>query len=124
LCGHGVPIVAFLEFTHFQELAKVKKKDKQKALANDEVNRLHPFHEIPPWVKALEHVPTMLTNVGLRIRAKVWEAFDLQLVKWVVEILEWSINKDIFKGNASSPTQVHLARFNLNLGIVLKHFKF
>jgi hypothetical protein len=58
-----------------------KKKDKQEALADDEVNRSHPFHEIPPWVKALEHIPTMLTNVGMRIRAKVWEALDLHLVK-------------------------------------------
>jgi hypothetical protein len=65
----------------------------------------------------------MLTNVGMRIKAKVWEALDLHLVKWVVEILEWSIKRGIFKGNASSPTKVHLVEFNLDLGIVLKHFK-
>jgi len=74
-------------------------------------------------VKALEHVPTMLTNVGMKIRAKVWEALDLHLVKWVAKILEWSIIKDIFKGNASSPTKVHLAGFSLDLWIVLKHSK-
>jgi hypothetical protein len=51
-------------------------------------------------VKALELVPTMLTNVGVRIRAKVQEALNLHLVKWVAKILEWSINRDIFKGNA------------------------
>jgi hypothetical protein len=74
-------------------------------------------------VKALEPIPMMLTNVGMRIKAKVWEALDLHLVKWLAEILEWSINRDIFKSNASSPTKVHLARFNLDLWIVLKHSK-
>jgi len=66
-------------------------------------------------VKALELVPIMLINVGMMIRAKVSEALDLHIVKWVVEILEWSIIKDIFKGNASSPTKVHLVGFSLNL---------
>jgi hypothetical protein len=37
-------------------------------------------------VKALEPVPTMLTNVGMTIRAKVGKALDLHLVKWVAEI--------------------------------------
>jgi hypothetical protein len=40
-------------------------------MANDEAIRPHPFHEIPPLVKALEPIPTMLTNVGMKIRAKV-----------------------------------------------------
>jgi hypothetical protein len=65
----------------------------------------------------------MLTNVGMKIRAKVREALDLHLVKWVAKILEWSIIKDIFKGNASSPTKVHLAGFSLDLWIVVKHSK-
>jgi hypothetical protein len=100
-----------------------KEKDKQEALTHDEANISYPFHEIPPWVKALEPIPTMLTNVGMGIRAKMWEALDLHLVKWVVEILEWSINRDIFRGNASSPTKVHLAGFNLYLWTVFKHSK-
>jgi hypothetical protein len=49
----------------------------------------------------------MLTNVGMTITAKVQEALDLHLVKWVAEFLEWSIIRDIFKGNASSPAKVH-----------------
>ncbi len=49
LCGHGLPIVAFLEFTHlFQVSVMAEKKNKQEALANDETNKLHRFHEIPP----------------------------------------------------------------------------
>ncbi len=74
-------------------------------------------------MKALEPIPTMLTNVGMRIRAKVREALDLHLVKWVAKILEWSISKDIFKGNASSPTKVHLSIFNLDVWIVLRLIK-
>jgi hypothetical protein len=35
-------------------LPNVKEKDKQEVLANDEVNRPHPSHEIPPSVKALK----------------------------------------------------------------------
>ncbi len=92
-------------------------------MTDDEANTFHPFHEIPPWVKALKPIPTMLTNVGMGIRAKVREALGLHLVKWVLEILEWSITRDIFKGNASSPTKVHLAEFNLDLWTVLKHSK-
>jgi hypothetical protein len=53
----------------------------------------------------------------MRMMAKVWEALDLHLVKGVARILEWSINRDIFKGNASSPTKVNLSRFNLNTGL-------
>jgi len=30
------------------QLPNVKEKDKQEALADDEGNRPHPFHEIPP----------------------------------------------------------------------------
>jgi len=59
----------------------------------------------------------------MRIKAKVQEALDLHLVKWVVKLLEWPKNKNIFKGNASSPTKVHLVGFNLDLWIVFKHFK-
>ncbi len=68
-------------------------------------------------MKGLESIPTMLTNVCMRMMAKVWEALDLHLVKGVARILEWSINRDIFKGNASSPTKVNLSRFNLNTGL-------
>ncbi len=66
MCGDRLPIVAFLEFTCLfqvligveRELAlylpNVKEKDKQEALANDEVNRPHPSHEIAPSVKDLK----------------------------------------------------------------------
>jgi len=36
------------------QLPNAKERDKQEALANDEVNKPHPSHEIPPSVKALE----------------------------------------------------------------------
>jgi hypothetical protein len=47
----------------------------------------------------------MPTNVGARIMAKVRKALNLHLVKWATDILEWLISRDIFKGNASSPTR-------------------
>jgi hypothetical protein len=57
----------------------------------------------------------MLTNVSAKIKAKVEEAFNLHHAKWATNILEWSINRDIFKGNAPSPTKVHLVGFNLDV---------
>jgi hypothetical protein len=66
---------------------------------------------------------TMPTNVNARIKAKVREALDLHLVKWVTNILEQLISRDIFKSNALGPTKVHLVKFNLDVWIVLRHFK-
>jgi hypothetical protein len=77
----------------------------------------------PPRVKALKPVHTMPTNVDAKIKAKVQEALDLHLVKWVANILRWLISRDIFKGNALGPTKVHLVGFSLDVWIVLKHFK-
>ncbi len=74
-------------------------------------------------MKALELVHTMPTNVDARIKAKVRKALDLRPIKWAIYILDWSISRDIFKGNALSPTKVHLVKFNLDVWIVLKHFK-
>jgi hypothetical protein len=55
LCGDGLPNVAFLECTClFHVLIGAKRKDKQEVLIDDEVNRPHPSHEIPPSMKALE----------------------------------------------------------------------
>ncbi len=71
-------------------------------------------------MKALEHVRIMPTNVGARIKAKVQKALDLHPIKWAIDILEWSISRDIFKGNASGLTKVHLVRFNLDVWIVLR----
>ncbi|CAM6010122.1 unnamed protein product [Sphagnum balticum] len=98
-------VLAEAEMELSLRLPNAEKKDKQEALADDEKNRHYPPDEIPPWVKALEPVRTMPTNVGARIRAKVREALDLHPVKWAADILEWSISRDIFKGNASGPTK-------------------
>jgi hypothetical protein len=65
----------------------------------------------------------MPTNVGAKIKAKVWEALNLHLVKWVVDILEWLIRRDILKGNASSPTKVHLVEFSLDVWTIFRFFK-
>jgi hypothetical protein len=116
-------VLAEAEMELSLRLPNAEKKDKQEALADDEKNRHYPSDEIPSWVKALEPVRTMPTNVGARIRAKVREALDLHPVKWAADILEWSISRDIFKGNASGPTKVHLAGFSLDVWTVLRHSK-
>jgi hypothetical protein len=63
--------------------------------------------KLPEWVEALKPVAKMATNVGSRIRIKVKEALELGPPQWAKEQLEWSISKDVFKGNASGPTKVH-----------------
>ncbi len=93
----------------------------QTLFLNVGANIVAPF-DLLMWTIGL-HLLTGLTRHQQKIRAKVREALDLHLVKWVAEILEWSINRDICKGNASSPTKVHLAGFTLDLWIVLKHSK-
>jgi hypothetical protein len=58
LCGDELPVVAFFEFSYlFQvltgaereltlQLPNAKEKDKSEALVDNEVNTLHPSHEI------------------------------------------------------------------------------
>lgn len=62
--------------------------------------------KLPPWVEVLKPVAKMATNVGSRIRIKVKEALELGPPEWARDTLEWSISKDVFKGNASGPTKV------------------
>lgn len=61
----------------------------------------------PPWATALEPVRKLATNVGARIRNCIRDALDLNPPDWAKEVLEWSISKDIYKGNASGPTKVY-----------------
>ena len=68
--------------------------------------------KLPEWVEALRPIAKMATNVGSRIRIKVKEALELGPPQWAREQLEWSISKDVFKGNASGPTKVYLLESN------------
>ncbi|KAF5177826.1 Methyl-cpg-binding domain-containing protein [Thalictrum thalictroides] len=60
---------------------------------------------IPEWAKVLEPVRKLPTNVGTRIRKCVYEALDRDPPEWARKILEHSISKEVYKGNASGPTK-------------------
>ncbi|XAR65059.1 Histone acetyltransferase [Bertholletia excelsa] len=61
--------------------------------------------EVPEWVKALEPVKKLPTNVGARIRKCVHDALEKNPPDWAKKILEHSISKEVYKGNASGPTK-------------------
>ncbi|KAI4346993.1 hypothetical protein L6164_007848 [Bauhinia variegata] len=61
--------------------------------------------DIPEWAKILEPVRKLPTNVGTRIRKCVHEALQKDPPEWARKILEHSISKEVYKGNASGPTK-------------------
>lgn len=72
--------------------------------------------ELPGWAKALEPVRKLPTNVGARIRRCINEALDKSPPEWAKKVLEHSISKSVYRGNASGPTKV---RFGLIIVIYL-----
>lgn len=62
--------------------------------------------KIPEWAQVLEPVRKLPTNVGTRIRKCVNDALDKNPPDWARKILEHSISKAVYKGNASGPTKV------------------
>ena len=64
---------------------------------------------IPEWAQVLEPVRKLPTNVGTRIRKCVNEALTMNPPEWAKKILEHSISKEVYKGNASGPTKVLIA---------------
>ncbi|KAI5442455.1 hypothetical protein KIW84_011503 [Lathyrus oleraceus] len=61
--------------------------------------------KIPEWAQVLEPVRKLPTNVGTRIRKCVNDALDKNPPDWARKILEHSISKAVYKGNASGPTK-------------------
>ncbi|XP_076918352.1 methyl-CpG-binding domain-containing protein 9-like [Bidens hawaiensis] len=59
----------------------------------------------PEWAQALEPVRKLPTNVGARIRRCIYECLNRNPPEWAKEILEHSISKEVYKGNASGPTK-------------------
>lgn len=88
-----------------KELAARLRKDGE--IKEGEDDPVDGSDSLPAWVEALRPVAKMATNVGSRIRIKVKEALALDPPQWAQEQLEWSISKDVFKGNASGPTKVY-----------------
>lgn len=66
--------------------------------------------EIPEWALVLEPVKKLPTNVGTRIRKCVYEALEKNPPDWAKKILEHSISKEVYKGNASGPTKVKISK--------------
>lgn len=64
--------------------------------------------EVPEWAQVLEPVRKLPTNVGARIRRCVNEALQRNPPEWAKKILEHSISKEVYKGNASGPTKVFI----------------
>nr|VDD53569.1 unnamed protein product [Brassica oleracea] len=62
--------------------------------------------DIPEWALVLEPVRKLPTNVGTRIRKCVYDALERNPPEWAKKILEHSISKEVYKGNASGPTKV------------------
>lgn len=61
---------------------------------------------IPEWAQVLEPVRKLPTNVGTRIRRCVHAALEKNPPDWARKILEHSVSKAVYKGNASGPTKV------------------
>ncbi|XP_020266981.1 methyl-CpG-binding domain-containing protein 9-like [Asparagus officinalis] len=60
---------------------------------------------LPEWAQPLEPVRKLPTNVGARIRNCVYSSLEKSPPEWAKEILEYSISKEVYKGNASGPTK-------------------
>uniref|UniRef100_A0A2P2KDH3 Uncharacterized protein MANES_15G182800 n=1 Tax=Rhizophora mucronata TaxID=61149 RepID=A0A2P2KDH3_RHIMU len=63
---------------------------------------------LPEWARSLEPVRKLPTNVGTRIRKCVYDALEKNPPEWAQKRLEYSISKEVYKGNASGPTKVLL----------------
>lgn len=61
--------------------------------------------ELPEWAEVLEPVRKLPTNVGARIKKCILEALEREPPESVRKILEHSISKEVYKGNASGPTK-------------------
>ncbi|THU58186.1 hypothetical protein C4D60_Mb03t11510 [Musa balbisiana] len=62
-------------------------------------------NNLPEWALPLEPVKKLPTNVGTRIRKCIYDALDRNPPEWAKKILEHSISKEVYKGNASGPTK-------------------
>lgn len=68
--------------------------------------------KMPEWAQVLEPVRKLPTNVGTRIRKCVYDALERDPPEWAKKILQHSISKEVYKGNASGPTKVPFYLFS------------
>jgi len=79
-------------------------------------------NNLPEWAQPLEPVRKLPTNVGTRIRKCIYNSLEKNPPEWAKEILEHSISKEVYKGNASGPTKVN-PLFSSHYATCLDNFK-
>ncbi|KAK7381383.1 hypothetical protein VNO78_34033 [Psophocarpus tetragonolobus] len=79
-------------------------------------NNLGNDGNVPEWAQMLEPVRKLPTNVGTRIRKCVYDALEKDPPEWARKILEHSISKEVYKGNASGPTKKAVLSVLTNVG--------
>ncbi|KAE9590422.1 putative histone acetyltransferase chromatin regulator PHD family [Lupinus albus] len=80
-------------------------EEEESDVKDDSENLLGGDDSIPEWAKELEPARKLPTNVGTRIRRCVYNALEKNPPEWAKKILEHSISKEVYKGNASGPTK-------------------
>ncbi|MQM01916.1 hypothetical protein Taro_034675 [Colocasia esculenta] len=75
------------------------------AVAPSDPDMMTNGHGVPEWAQLLEPVRKLPTNVGTRIRRCIYDSLEKDPPEWARKILEHSISKEVYKGNASGPTK-------------------
>ncbi|KAL2240506.1 UNVERIFIED_CONTAM: Methyl-CpG-binding domain-containing protein 9 [Sesamum indicum] len=61
--------------------------------------------QVPAWVRELEPIKMLKTNVGSKIRNCINNSLAKEPPEWARKILDNSISKEVYKANASGPTK-------------------
>jgi hypothetical protein len=88
-----------------EKVVLMETKDSSDVVAPPEPATAH-VNIVPEWAQPLENVRKLPTNVGTRIRKCIFESLERNPPDWAKKILEHSISKEVYKGNASGPTKV------------------
>ncbi|KAJ7564901.1 hypothetical protein O6H91_02G038800 [Diphasiastrum complanatum] len=78
----------------------LKTEDTEKSVMDKSENK-----NSETWFSILEPVAKLPTNVGSRIKNRVLEALAAGAPDWAKEVLERSIQKDVYKSNAAGQTK-------------------
>ncbi|KAE9612723.1 putative histone acetyltransferase chromatin regulator PHD family [Lupinus albus] len=93
----------FGTLSKFNEVLTIEEEDSEVKDASE--NLVDGDGSIPEWAKELEPARKLPTNVGTRIRKCIYNALEKNPPEWAKKILEHSISKEVYKGNASGPTK-------------------
>ncbi|XP_019442587.1 PREDICTED: methyl-CpG-binding domain-containing protein 9-like isoform X2 [Lupinus angustifolius] len=93
----------FGSLSKFNDVITIEEVDSEVKDASE--NLVDGDGSIPEWAKELEPARKLPTNVGTRIRKCIYNALEKNPPEWAKKILEHSISKEVYKGNASGPTK-------------------